>query len=91
MVGCLLLARWVTVIAGPGCAGAGLGCNRVAVRAVGVRLFLVVHGRSGMPGELSLMPEIDSLGVVEANITSPHESIGWTQSWPNICGGVRSP
>ena len=91
MVGCLLLARWVTVIAGPGYAGAGLGCNRVAVRAVGARRLVVVHGSSGVPGELSLMPEIDNLGVVEANITSPHESIGWAQSCPNIGGGVCSP
>ena len=91
MVGCVFLVRWVTVAAVPEFAGAGLRCSRVAVRAVGVRCLVVVHGSSGVPGELSLMPEIDSLGVVEANITSPHESIGWAQSCPNIGGGVCSP
>ena len=91
MVGCVLLVRWVTVVAVLEFAGAGLRCNCVAVRAVGARRLVLVHGSSGVPGELSLMPEIDNLGVVEANITSPHESIGWVQLCPNIGGGVRSP
>ena len=46
-----------------------------------------VHGSSGVPGELMLMLDTDSLGVVEENMISPHESKGWLQSWPNMVGG----
>ena len=44
------------------------------------RHFLVVQGSSGVPGELTFMPDVDNLGVVEANMISPYESVGWLQS-----------
>ena len=71
-------------------ANAGSGGDHVVARAVGARCLVMVQGSSGVPGELTLMPEVESLGVVEEKITSPHESIGWTQLCPNIVGGVWS-
>ena len=69
----------VNVVAVVGSAGAGSVSDRVVVCAVGARFLIVVQGSSGVPGELTLMPDVDSLGVVEENMTSPHESIGWLQ------------
>ena len=64
--------------------------DHVVARAVGACCPVLVQGSSGVPGELALMPEIESLGVVGEKIISPHESIGWSQSRPNIVGGVWS-
>ena len=69
---------------------AGAGGDHVVVCAACACHFRVVQGSSGVPGELTVMPDVDNLGVVEANMISPHESVGWLQSWPNIVGGVYS-
>ena len=48
----------------------------------------MIQGNSGVSDEITLMPEVESRGVVEAKITSPQESICWLQPWPNIDGCV---
>ena len=66
----------VNVVAALKYSGAGSGGDHVVVCAVGARCFSLVQGSSGVSGELTLMPDVDSLGGFDANMTSPHESVG---------------